>query len=73
MVASGEPCWSTAEAEHGQGDKGVGTAESMVVRGGEIIGIGSRTDVEGLVDAATATLKPDGVVLPGLIEPHMHI
>lgn len=49
------------------------TAEAMAVRGGKIVGIGSRGDVEGLTGPATTTLSPDGVVIPGLIEPHMHI
>ena len=48
-------------------------AEAMAISGGQIIGIGSLADVEGLADASTTTIKPDGVVLPGLIEPHMHI
>ena len=49
------------------------TAEAMAISGGRIIGIGSQSDVEGLVTSATKTLKPGGFVLPGLIEPHMHI
>ena len=49
------------------------TAEAMAISGGRIIGIGSRSDVEGLVTAATTTLSPGGFILPGLIEPHMHI
>lgn len=49
------------------------TAEAMAVSGGRIIGIGSRSDVEGLVTSATKTLKAGGFVLPGLIDPHMHI
>lgn len=49
------------------------TAQAMAVAGGRIVGIGSQSDVEGLVDASTKTLKPEGFVLPGLIDPHMHI
>ena len=49
------------------------TAQAMAISGGRIIGIGSQADVEGLVTASTKTVKPDGFVLPGLIEPHMHI
>ncbi|MTA88592.1 MAG: amidohydrolase family protein, partial [Actinobacteria bacterium] len=30
-------------------------------------------DLEGLTNASTSTIKPDGIVIPGLIEPHMHI
>ena len=49
------------------------TAEAMAIAGGRIIGIGSQSDVEGLVTASTTTIKPGGFVLPGLIDPHMHI
>jgi predicted amidohydrolase YtcJ len=49
------------------------TAEAMAVSGGSIIGIGSLSDLEGLTNASTSTIKPDGIVIPGLIEPHMHI
>lgn len=48
-------------------------AEAMAISGGQIIGIGSLADVEGLVAPSTKTVKPDGIVIPGLIEPHMHI
>ena len=49
------------------------TAEAMAISGGKIIGIGSQADVEGLVTPNTTTLKPGGFILPGLIDPHMHI
>lgn len=49
------------------------TAEAMAISGGQIIGIGALADVEGLTNASTTTVKPDGIVIPGLIEPHMHI
>lgn len=49
------------------------TAEAMAISGGRIIGLGSLADVEGLTNASTTTVKPDGIVIPGLIEPHMHI
>ena len=49
------------------------TAEAMAISGGRIIGIGSQADVEGLVTSATKTLKPGGFILPGLVDPHMHI
>lgn len=48
-------------------------AEAMAISGGAIIGIGALKDVEGIVDSSTKTVKPEGVVVPGLIEPHMHI
>lgn len=49
------------------------TAEAMAISGGRIIGIGTRSDVEGLVTASTTTLTPGGFILPGLIDPHMHV
>ena len=54
-------------------DPAMPTAEAMAISGGRIIGIGSQSDVEGLVTASTTTLKPGGFILPGLIDPHMHI
>lgn len=55
------------------GKFGAPAAEAMAVSGGKIIAIGTRAELEGLIDASTTILKPDGVVIPGLIEPHMHI
>ncbi|MFM8973954.1 MAG: amidohydrolase family protein, partial [Actinomycetota bacterium] len=55
------------------GEPGAPTAEAMAVSGGSIIAIGDRGDVEQLADAATRVVVPDGVVIPGLIEPHMHV
>ena len=49
------------------------TAEAMAISGGSIIAIGSLADLDGLTDAHTRTVKPDGIVIPGLIEPHMHL
>ena len=49
------------------------SAEAMAISGGRIVGIGSKSDVEGLVTSSTTTLTPGGFILPGLIEPHMHI
>ena len=49
------------------------TAEAMAISGGRIVGIGSKSDVEGLVTSSTTTLTPGGFILPGLIDPHMHI
>jgi predicted amidohydrolase YtcJ len=49
------------------------TAEAMAISGGEIIGIGTLAEVEGLANASTKTIKPEGTIIPGLIEPHMHI
>ncbi len=48
-------------------------AEAMAVSGGSIIGIGTKADMDALVGPSTQTISPDGVILPGLIDPHMHI
>ena len=55
------------------GNPAAPTAEAMAVSGGQIIGLGKVSDVEGLASASTTILKPEGIVIPGLIEPHMHI
>jgi predicted amidohydrolase YtcJ len=55
------------------GDPTVAAAEAMAVSGGSIIGIGTKADLDGLVGPSTRTISPDGVILPGLIDPHMHI
>jgi len=55
------------------GNPAAPTAQAMAISGGVIIGIGSEADVAGLVTATTKTIKPEGTVIPGLIEPHMHI
>jgi predicted amidohydrolase YtcJ len=49
------------------------SAEAMAIANGQIIGMGSLADLEGLVSASTTIVKPEGVIIPGLIEPHMHI
>lgn len=49
------------------------SAEAMAISGGRIIGMGTQADVEGLVTPSTTTVKPDGFILPGFIEPHAHI
>jgi len=55
------------------GDPATPNAEAMAISGGEIIGIGSVAQLESLTTSSTTTIKPDGIVIPGLIEPHMHI
>lgn len=55
------------------GNNAAPSAEAMAVSGGEIIGIGSLSDLESLTNASTKTIKPDGVVIPGFVDPHMHI
>lgn len=55
------------------GDPQAPTAEAMAVAGGRIVGIGSVAELDGLTGPATTRLAPDGVVIPGLIEPHAHV
>jgi predicted amidohydrolase YtcJ len=55
------------------GNSAAPLAEAMAISGGQIIGIGSLAQVEGLANASTKIVKPEGTVIPGLIEPHMHI
>jgi predicted amidohydrolase YtcJ len=55
------------------GNSAAPLAEAMAISGGQIIGIGSLAEVEGLANASTKIVKPEGTVIPGLIEPHMHI
>lgn len=55
------------------GDPHAPTAEAMALSAGSVLAIGSLDDVSALAGPATRTVKPDGFVIPGLIEPHMHI
>lgn len=55
------------------GDSAAPRAEAMAVRDGRILAVGSAADVDGLTGPETKILSPDGVVIPGLIEPHAHI
>lgn len=50
------------------------TAEAMAVRDGRIVAIGSRAQLDGLAADETQIVDPaDGVVMPGMVEPHMHL
>ena len=50
------------------------TADAMAIKGGNIIGIGSASDVEGLKDPTTQIVDGgDGFIVPGFVEPHMHL
>ncbi len=50
------------------------TAEAMGVRDGRIVALGSRAELDGLAADETQVVDGgDGVVIPGLIEPHMHL
>jgi hypothetical protein len=56
------------------GVPGAATADAMAIKDGNIIGIGSASDIEGLKDPSTQIVDAgDGFVVPGLIEPHMHL
>lgn len=55
------------------GDPRQPTAEAMAVSGGRIVGMGAAADLDALTGPSTRTIMPDGVVIPGLIEPHAHI
>ncbi|OJU46972.1 MAG: amidohydrolase [Microbacterium sp. 69-7] len=76
---SDEPGTTTATADLlivgriATGDPAAPRAEAMAVRGGRILAVGSAADLDGLTGPATKILSPDGVVIPGLIEPHAHI
>jgi len=55
-------------------DPALPTAEAMASRGGRVLALGSREELEGLRGASTEILElGDRVALPGLIEPHMHL
>lgn len=48
-------------------------AESVAVRAGRIMGVGSADELEGLTGRDTEVVDLDGrTLLPGLIDPHMH-
>ncbi len=75
--AAGRPAGQTAEllveGRIATGNPKSPNADAMAISGGAIVGIGTRAELEGLIGPSTKFLKPDGVVIPGLIEPHMHI
>ena len=49
-------------------------AEAMAVAGGRILAVGSRADLESFVGPATTVLEhKTGAILPGFIEPHLHL
>ncbi|MFC7925131.1 amidohydrolase [Microbacterium laevaniformans] len=76
---SGERSASTATADLlvvgriATGDPAAPSAEAMAVRDVRIVALGSAAQLDGLTGPATKILSPDGVVIPGLIEPHAHI
>jgi hypothetical protein len=55
-------------------DEAQPTAEAMAVAGGRILAVGSRSDLETFVGPGTTLLEhPTGVVMPGFVEPHLHL
>lgn len=74
---AGRPAGHTAEllveGRIATGNPKSPNADAMAISGGAIVGIGTRAELEGLIGPSTKFLKPDGVVIPGLSEPHMHI
>jgi predicted amidohydrolase YtcJ len=55
-------------------DEAQPTAEAMAVANGRILAVGSRSDLETFVGPGTTLLKhPTGVVMPGFVEPHLHL
>lgn len=49
------------------------TAEAVAVRGGRIVAVGSRTDIESAIGPGTRVVEiGDGCVLPGFVEAHGH-
>ena len=56
------------------GVPGAPEAEGIAISDGVITGVGSKSDLDGLVGPDTQIItEADGVISPGLIEPHMHI
>lgn len=65
VVFSGGPVWTMDAAQP--------WAESVAVRGGRIVAVGSSQNVEGLIGNDTEVVDLGGrVLLPGFIDPHMH-
>ena len=55
------------------GDAARPIVEAMAISDGAIVALGDRHEVEHLAGPHTDIVMPDGTVIPGLIEPHMHI
>jgi hypothetical protein len=56
------------------GDPGQPVAGAMGVKDGRVVALGSADELQGLRGTDTELVKVgDGVVIPGLIEPHMHL
>ena len=52
---------------------GAGTAEAVAVRGGQIVAVGTQSDIAGLKGDGTKVIDLAGrTLLPGFIDPHQH-
>jgi predicted amidohydrolase YtcJ len=55
-------------------DEAQPSVEAMAVANGRILAVGSRSDLETFVGPGTTVLDhPTGVVMPGFVEPHLHL
>jgi predicted amidohydrolase YtcJ len=52
---------------------GAGAVEALAVRGGQIVAVGARSDIDGLKGDGTKVIDLGGrTLLPGFIDPHQH-
>ncbi len=52
---------------------GAGAVEALAVRAGQIVAVGSKSDIDGLKGDATQVIDLGGrTLLPGFIDPHQH-
>ena len=52
---------------------GATPVEAIAVRGGQMVAVGARSDIDGLKGDATKVIDLDGrTLLPGFIDPHQH-
>ncbi len=55
-------------------DPGMPTAEAVAIGGGRILGVGTRTALEGLVGPGTRQVALGGrMVMPGIVDFHIHL
>ncbi|MFT4082375.1 MAG: amidohydrolase family protein [Nocardioides sp.] len=75
--ASSSPIVDGATVYHARGvvtlDPVMPYAEAFAVRDGRLVAVGALADVVATVPAGTATQELDGIVLPGLIDAHLHM
>src|SRR5690606_28697746 len=52
---------------------GAAAVEAVAVRGGQIVAVGARSDIDGLKGGSTKVVDLAGrTLLPGFIDPHQH-